>query len=182
MTYFFRNTEKSLHTAVKDANSQISLSHGFIAYRGCFVTPQYALSAEHVHDEIQVYNGEIADVGQWTIEQHLNYAWRGQTTPDFPGAFTSNHSLQGTPEFAYGITDWWEAGFYLPFAISSSGQALSDGVKVRSLFVFPVAAKRNFFYGVNFELSYERPSFAQDPWGWKSVYRWGSQHKLGVCH
>ena len=132
---------------------------------GCFVSPRCALSAEQVHDEIQVYNGEIAAVGQWTIEQHLNYAWRGQTTPDFPGALTSNHSLQGTPEFAYGITDWWEAGFYLPFAISNSGQALSDGVKVRNLFVIPDAAKHNFFYGVNFELSYETPSFAQAPWG-----------------
>jgi len=24
-------------------------------------------------DEIQVYNAEIAEVGQWTIEQHLNF-------------------------------------------------------------------------------------------------------------
>jgi hypothetical protein len=66
-----------------------------------------------VHDEIQVYNAEIAEVGQWTYQQHLNYAAIGQTQPEFPGGFTSNHSLQGTPEFAYGLTDWWEAGFYL---------------------------------------------------------------------
>src|ERR1700730_14618747 len=53
------------------------------------------LAAEQVHDEIQVYNAEIAEVGQWTIEQHLNYASRGQTQPEFPGAFVSNRSLQG---------------------------------------------------------------------------------------
>jgi hypothetical protein len=99
-----------------------------------------------------------------TYQQHLNYAAIGQTQPEFPGGFTSNHSLQGTPEFAYGLTDWWEAGFYLPFAVSGTGEFLSDGAKIRSLFVTPDAEKRNFFYGVNFELSYELPPFAASPW------------------
>jgi len=35
------------------------------------------------------------------------------------------------------LTDWWEAGFYLPFAVSGGGQFLSDGAKIRSLFVVP---------------------------------------------
>ena len=128
----------------------------------CCDTP--ALAADQVHDEIQVYNAEIAEVGQWTYEQHLNYAVVGQTQPEFPGGFTSNHSLQGTPEFAYGLTNWWEAGFYLPFAVNGTGEALSDGAKIRSLFVIPDAAKRNFFYGVNFELGYEMPQFSPTPW------------------
>jgi hypothetical protein len=124
-----------------------------------------ALAADQVHDEIQVYNAEIAAVGQWTYQQHLNYAPVGQTQPEVPGGFSSNKSLQGTPEFAYGITDWWEAGFYLPFAVTGSGQLLSDGTKIRNLFVVPDAAKRSFFYGVNFELGYEMPRFASSPWG-----------------
>ena len=66
-----------------------------------------ALAVDQVHDEIQVYNAEINNVGQWSYEQHLNYAGIGQTRPEFPGGFTSNHSLQGTPEFAYGVTNWW---------------------------------------------------------------------------
>ena len=33
--------------------------------------------------------------------------------------------------------------------------------KIRNLFVVPNAGKRDFFYGVNFELSYETPPFAQ---------------------
>jgi hypothetical protein len=123
-----------------------------------------AFAVDQVHDEIQVYNANIAEVGQWTYEQHLNYAAVGQTTPEFPGAFTSNHSLQGTPEFAYGLTPWWEAGFYLPFAVTGNGEFLSDGAKIRSLFVVPDAAKRTFFYGVNFELGYEMPQFAPTPW------------------
>jgi hypothetical protein len=123
-----------------------------------------AFAVDEVHDEIQVYNAEIAEVGQWTYEQHLNYAIIGQTQPEFPGGFTSNHSLQGTPEFAYGLTDWWEPGFYLPFAVNGAGEFLSDGAKVRSLFVVPDAAKRSFFYGINFELGYELPYFSQTQW------------------
>ena len=121
-------------------------------------------AADQVHDEIQVYNAEIAGIGQWTYEQHLNFAAIGQTQPEFPGGFTSNHSLQGTPEFAYGITKWWEAGFYLPFAVNGSGEFLSDGAKIRSLFVVPDAAKRDFFYGINFELGYEPPQFSLSRW------------------
>ncbi len=128
------------------------------------LTPRPASAVDQVHDEIQVYNAEINDVGQWSYEQHLNYAGIGQTKPEFPGAFTSNHSLQGTPEFAYGVTSWWEAGFYLPFAVTRNGEFLSDGAKIRNLFVVPEAGKRNFFYGVNFELSYEMPQFSPSPW------------------
>jgi hypothetical protein len=128
------------------------------------IASRSALAADQVHDEIQVYNAEIAEVGQWTYQQHLNYAAVGQTLPEVPGGFASNHGLQGTPEFAYGITDWWEGGFYIPFAVSD-GQLLSDGAKIRTLFVVPDAAKRSFFYGINFELGYEMPRFASSPWG-----------------
>ena len=123
-----------------------------------------ALGADQVHDEIQVYNAEIAALGQWTYQQHLNYAAMGQTVPEVAGGFSFNRALQGTPEFAYGITEWWEAGFYLPFAVNTDSQFLSNGAKIRSLFVVPDAAKRSFFYGVNFELSYELPRFSATPW------------------
>jgi len=115
-------------------------------------------------DEIQVYNAEIAAVGQWTVEQHLNYTVEGRTQPEFPGGLVPNHALNGTPEFAYGITNWWELGFYLPFAVSDD-QFLSNGAKIRTLFVSPNAEKRDFFYGVNFELSYNTPPFSQQIYG-----------------
>jgi len=153
---------------VRDCRSRFCPAALFAAGAGAtailVATMAPVLAVDQVHDEIQVYNAEIADVGQWTYEQHLNYAAIGQTQPEFPGGFTSNHSLQGTPEFAYGLTPWWEAGFYLPFAVSGAGQFLSDGAKIRSLFVVPDAAKRNFFYGVNFELGYELPKFSPTPW------------------
>ncbi|MGO9005046.1 MAG: hypothetical protein ACLQIQ_21700 [Beijerinckiaceae bacterium] len=118
-------------------------------------SPAYAV------DEIEVYNAEIAEPGQWTIQQHLNYTFLGRTVPEFPGGLVPNHSLNGTPELAYGVTEWWELGFYAPFAVSNTVNFLSDGFKIRNLFVSPDAAKRDFFYGVNFEWSYATPAFSQ---------------------
>ena len=115
-------------------------------------------------DEIQVYNAGIAAPGQFTIQQHLNYVGIGLKDPPFPGGLVSNHSLNGTPEFAYGVTDWWEVGLYLPFAVQDR-QFLSDSFKLRTLFVSPHAEQRNFFYGVNFELSNETPKFSQTRFG-----------------
>ena len=111
-------------------------------------------------DEIQVYNAAIAAVGQFTIQQHLNYIPLGLKEPPFPGGLVSNHSLNGTPEFAYGVTDWWELGLYLPFAVENQ-QFLSNAFKVRTLFVSPHADQRDFFYGINLEFSNTTPKFAQ---------------------
>ncbi len=115
-------------------------------------------------DEIQVYNAGIAAPGQFTIQQHLNYIALGQKDPPFPGGFASDGSLNGTPEFAYGVTDWWEVGLYLPFAVQNR-QFLSDAFKLRTLFVSPNAGQRDFFYGINFEFSNETPKFSQTRFG-----------------
>ncbi len=115
-------------------------------------------------DEIQVYNAAIAAPGQFTIQQHLNYVPLGVKDPPFPGGLISNNSINGTPEFAYGVTDWWEVGLYLPFAIKDQ-QFLSDAFKLRTLFVVPNAEQRTFFYGVNFEFSNTTPKFSQSRFG-----------------
>jgi hypothetical protein len=115
-------------------------------------------------DEIQVYNAGIAAVGQFTIQQHLNYIPLGVKDPPFPGGLISHNSINGTPEFAYGVTDWWEVGLYLPFAIKDQ-QFLSDAFKLRTLFVSPNAGEHNFFYGVNFEFSNTTPKFSQSRFG-----------------
>lgn len=122
-----------------------------------------AVSAQAV-DEIQVYNAEIAKVGQWTMQLHLNNAFIGRKEPDFPGGLIPNHALNGTPEWAYGITDWWEMGFYAPFAVDQNGTFYSNAVKIRHLFVTPNAAERETFYGVNFEFSYAMPQFSDTKW------------------
>jgi hypothetical protein len=118
----------------------------------------------HAVDEIQVYNAEIAKVGQWTSQLHSNYAFIGRKEPDFPGGLIPDHALQGTGEWAYGITDWWEMGFYTPFAVDQNLTPYSNAAKIRQLFVTPNAAERSFFYGVNFEFSYAMPQFSDTQW------------------
>jgi hypothetical protein len=139
------------------------------ARRGLWLSAGIAVSAALGHqaratDEIQVYNAGIAAPGQFTIQQHLNYVPLGVKDPPFPGGLISNNSINGTPEFAYGVTDWWELGLYLPFAIKDQ-QFLSDSFKLRTLFVSPNADQRNFFYGINFEFSNTTPKFSQSRFG-----------------
>lgn len=106
-------------------------------------------------DEIQVYDATIADPGQFDVELHNNYTPMGGKTPDFPQGYPARHSLSGVPEFAYGVTDWFEAGLYLPvYSLESNGRLELDSAKIRALFVSPWAAQRTIFYGINFELSY----------------------------
>jgi hypothetical protein len=105
-------------------------------------------------DEIQVYQGGLAAPGVFNLTLHTNFTPNGINAPAFPGAVTSNHSLNGVPEFAYGVTNWFEAGLYLPLYSEDehSGFGL-DGFKLRTLFAVPDADNRKFVYGVNFEFS-----------------------------
>jgi hypothetical protein len=91
-------------------------------------------------------------------------AFIGRKEPDFPGGLIPNHALQGTGEWAYGITDWWEMGFYTPYAVDQELTPYSNAIKIRQLFVIPNAAEREFFYGVNFEFSYAMPQFLDTRW------------------
>jgi len=112
-------------------------------------------------DEIQVYTGEVNKPGQFSVTLHNNYAVIGRREPEFPGAVVPEHSLNGVPEFAYGVTDWFEVGAYLPlYSVTRDGRFLLDGGKLRALFAVPDAAERSFFYGVNFELSYNARHWA----------------------
>jgi len=133
----------------------------FVACCAVALAAALVSSSARAADEIQVYNAEIAQPGQWTLQQHFNYAINGRKAPDFAGGLVPNHALNGTPELAYGVTDWFEMGWYAPFAVDQGGRFYSDAAKFRYLFVTPDAAKRNFFYGVNFELSYATPVFSQ---------------------
>ncbi len=113
-------------------------------------------------DEIQVYDAAIVDPGHVNLTWHDNFTPTGRTQPDYPGGVVPDHALNGVPEFAYGVTDWWELGAYVPiYTLTGDGQVLFDGAKLRTLFVVPHAAERTFFYGMNFEFSYNRPQWEQ---------------------
>lgn len=109
-------------------------------------------------DEIQVYDATIAPPGVFNLTLHNNFTPTGGTVPAFPGGLVPQHSLNGVPEWAYGVTDWMEAGLYLPlYSVTSGGAVQVNGFKLRALFVSPHAADRPFFYGINFEFSYNAP-------------------------
>ena len=105
-------------------------------------------------DEIQVYDAAIAEQHKFNLMVHDNFTPDGLKEPAFPGAVVSNHALVGVAEWAYGVTDWFEQGLYLPlYSHSENLGATYNGFKLRWLFVKPHAAEQKFFYGVNFEFS-----------------------------
>ena len=105
-------------------------------------------------DEIQVYDAAIADKGKLNLMLHNNFTPRGQKTPAFPGAVESDKALVGVAEWAYGVTDWFEQGLYLPlYSYSQNLGTTYNGFKLRELFVLPHAEDSKFFYGINFEFS-----------------------------
>ena len=106
-------------------------------------------------DEIQVYDAAITEPGVFNLMLHTNFTPIGRKTPAFPGAIISDDSVNGTAEWAYGVTPWFEQGLYLPvYSFHSSNQgATINGFKIRELFVRPHARDHKFFYGLNFEFS-----------------------------
>jgi hypothetical protein len=106
-------------------------------------------------DEIQVYDGGLAAKRTVNLTWHNNFIAKGLTTPAFPGAVAANKSFNGVTEWALGVTNWFEAGLYLPLYSRDNTTGWDiDGVKLRALFAVPNADNRRFFYGANFEFSY----------------------------
>src|SRR6202171_3329166 len=106
-------------------------------------------------DEIQVYDGAIAARGVFNLTWHNTFTPDGVKTPAFPGGLVNNKNLNGVTEWAYGVTDWFEAGLYLPlYSISLDRGPTINGGKIRLLFAVPKADERKFVYAVNFEFSY----------------------------
>ena len=113
-------------------------------------------------DEIQVYTGEINAPGQLSLTLHNNYTPIGRKEAEIPGGIVPQGSLNGVPEWGYGVNEWLELGLYLPlYSVTRTGRFLVNGGKVRVLFAVPHAAERSFFYGVNFEFSYNAHHWEQ---------------------
>ncbi len=122
----------------------------------------YAAMALAQTDEIQVYDAAIAPTGAFNLTLHNNYTPSGNTSPSYMGGIVPDHALNGVAEWAYGIAPWFEGSLYLPlYSIARDGSVLYNGFKLRTLFVTPDAAKREFFYGVNFEFSFNTAHWDQ---------------------
>ena len=115
-----------------------------------------------VTDEIQVYTGEAMAVGEVGLTLHNNYTFDGLKTPDFPGGLVDNRAYSSVAEWALGVTPWFEAGLYLPLFSHSSNQSWTyNGFKLRALFVQPDNGDKDFYYGVNFEFSWNEKHWDQ---------------------
>jgi hypothetical protein len=135
------------------------LALGILVAIGC--APWSELCAQT--DEIQVYDARIASPGVFNLTLHDNFTPDGRTVPDFPGGVVPNHALNGVPEWAYGVAPWMEAGLYLPlYSYAADGALTFNGFKLRALFVKPDAAHQLFFYGINFEFSYNTAHWDQN--------------------
>ncbi len=132
---------------------------GVAARRAILVTALFLTAAPAIAwaqtDEIQVYDAAIAEPGVFNIMWHQNFTPSGLKDPAFPGAIISDRSYNGVAEWAYGVTPWFEQGLYLPvYSVSKGRGSTLDGFKLRELFVRPNADMHKFFYGINFEFSY----------------------------
>ena len=105
-------------------------------------------------DEIQVYDGGLASPGTFNLTIHNNFIARGLKDVPFEGGVSAHRSFNGVPEWAYGVTSWFEAGLYLPLYTNDRNEGFGlDGFKLRALFAKPGNDDRKFIYGVNFEFS-----------------------------
>jgi len=105
-------------------------------------------------DEIQVYTQELNVPGEFGLELHLNYVPKGRNEASYRGEMKSEHRLQLTPEFAYGITKTLEAGLYLPLAVNDQGDLFGNGVRFRLKYIAPKEEGQKLFWGLNAELGY----------------------------
>ena len=113
-------------------------------------------------DEIQVYDGGLADVGVYNLTWHNNFTPRGVKSPAFPGGITPDKSFNGVTEWALGVTDWFEAGLYLPlYSRDKSAGFVIDGGKLRTLFASPHGGDRTFAYGLGLEFSFNAKRWDQ---------------------
>ena len=141
---------RSVRFALQAIAASLTLSLAFIT------------SAQAQGDEIQVYDGGLAEPGVFNLTWHNNYTISGNKTPEFAGAYAANHALNGVTEWAYGVNNFWEVGLYLPLYTISEGSTRMNGFKLRTLFATPNAADRKFFYGFGMELGRNAKSWSED--------------------
>jgi hypothetical protein len=131
------------------------LARGLFNLAAGAITLLPAATADAQTDEIQVYDAEINNPGVFSLQLHNNYTPIGRKQPGFEGGIAPNHTLNGVPEWALGVTEWLELGAYVPvYSWTGDRRFLIDGAKLRAEFVVPHAAERSFFYGVNLELGF----------------------------
>lgn len=116
-------------------------------------------------EEIQVYMDEMSEPGHFGLDTHLSYVARGSLSPDYPDAEVTAHRERITPEWAYGISRYLEAGTYLPLmTIDRTGKFRAEGIKFRVKYIAPHDDHPNLWYGLNFEIGRVSHRLDVNPW------------------
>lgn len=134
-----------------------------------------ASTAAHAADEeIQVYMNEMSRKGGYGLDVHTSYVLSGDRTPSFTGEQQSVHRLRITPEWAYGLTDNFEFGAYLPLTtLDRNGKFNVSGEKLRLKYIAPNPASKSWWYGLNFELGRVQHRLDPNPWNAELKGIWG---------
>jgi hypothetical protein len=105
-------------------------------------------------DEIQVYDGEMNEPGEFGLELHANTTISGQTVPSFPNQRVSQGGFRLTPEFSYGLSKHFELGFYTPLIWTPDYGFETAGYKPRIKWM-PILNNETqpWAVGLNFEYS-----------------------------
>lgn len=121
----------------------------------CMACLLFATSAQAAFlDEIQVYDSEINEVGEFGLEVHVNTTLIGDKTPAFNQERVSAGGVRLTPEFSYGLTKEIELGFYLPTVYTPGYGYESAGYKSRIKWMpLLTDGEQPWSAGVNFEYS-----------------------------
>ena len=119
--------------------------------------------------EIQVYQADVNEPGQFGLEVHANYTIQGETVPAWPGEVPPDGVFRLTFEPALGLTRWLELGGYLQTFVSPGGGLEYGGFKLRAKVVAPREEEHGFFYGVNVEVG--RVPVSVEEHGWANEIR-----------
>ena len=116
--------------------------------------------------EIQVYDSEVAEAGQFGLELHTNYAFSGSRSTSADGELATQHVLHATLEPHLGVSGWGELGGYLQSALRPDGSLDFAGAKLR----FKAKWPEKFFgdrlgLSINFELSRVPGAYEANVWG-----------------
>jgi hypothetical protein len=121
-------------------------------------------SAHAASEEIQVYLDDLSEPGQFGLDVHNNYVFKGTRTPGYEGELPPHHVYRLTPEFYYGISKTLELGLYVLSTRSPEGNFRIDGSKARLKYIAPHDEQRGFFWGLNLEAGRSALAVSETPW------------------
>ena len=130
---------------------------------GLILSMTLVLAARAAPEEIQVYQDDLSNPGQFGVDVHQNYVLSGKSGGDYAGAEPSLHTYRLTPEFYLGITKNLEAGFYILSSVTPDGTVAIDGEKARLKFIAPRPSDQKWYWGANLEVGEVRRRFDQNP-------------------